>query len=378
MFRSLKGHINYIYINFRKIIKDSSFRNDLISKIKIKLKFFFYSLILHLIDLCVIAPTIFFINFIKLSRERKGTVLLGNRYGNLNKSVMSDDYKAIFRTLKSLNYDFDNYFFDLGSGYFSKFKIILKIILRYDLVILSSNNELDPRCLTNYQIKKIIKNFNIKLIYLLWDTTDKKFLKSKKNISLHNLNVVLDNPEFSNFHNYRINNLLFKFPILDYDYVTKKYNLNFEKRIDTCFIGQISSHRDYRKDLLNKLSNKMNIFISNKNRNEFLPDEEYYRTLSSSKITINFSQGIDSEQIKGRVFEAIFFECLVLDYQNSLITKFFEPNKELIMFKNEDDCLEKIQFYLKNEEIRKEICVNAKNKLLKNFSPKHFWKDIIY
>ena len=68
----------------------------------------------------------------------------------------------------------------------------------------------------------------------------------------------------------------------------------------------------------------------------------------------------------------------MLDHQNSLITKFFEPNKELIMFRNEDDCLEKIQFYLKNEKMRKEICINAKNKLLKNFSPKQFWKDIIY
>ena len=291
---------------------------------------------------------------------------------------MSDDYKAIFQSLKSLNYEFDNYFFDLSSSYFSKFKIILKIILRYDLVILSSNNELDPKCLTYYQIKKIIKNFNVKLIYLLWDTTEKNFLKSKRNISIHNLNVVLDNPEFSNFHTYKKNNLLFKFPILDYEYISKKYSLNFEKKIDTCFIGQISSHRDYRKNLLNKLSNKMNIFISNKNRNEFLPDEEYYKTLSSSKITINFPQGIDTEQIKGRVFEAIFFECLVLDHQNSLITKFFEPNKELIMFRNEDDCLEKIQFYLKNEKMRKEICINAKNKLLKNFSPKQFWKDIIY
>ena len=94
---------------------------------------------------------------------------------------------------------------------------------------MSSNNELDPKCLTYYQIKKIIKNFNVKLIYLLWDTTEKNFLKSKRNISIHNLNVVLDNPEFSNFHNYKLNNLLFKFPILDYEYISKKYSLNFEK-----------------------------------------------------------------------------------------------------------------------------------------------------
>ena len=40
MFRSIKGHLNYIYTNFERIIKDNSFRNSLISKIKIKLKFF--------------------------------------------------------------------------------------------------------------------------------------------------------------------------------------------------------------------------------------------------------------------------------------------------------------------------------------------------
>ena len=50
----------------------------------------------------------------------------------------------------------------------------------------------------------------------------------------------------------------------------------------------------------------MNIFISNKNRNEFLPDEEYYKTLSSSKITINFPQGIDTEQIKEEFLKLFF------------------------------------------------------------------------
>ena len=43
--------------------------------------------------------------------------------------------------------------------------------------------------------------------------------------------MVLDNPEFSNFHNYKLNNLLFKFPILDYEYISKKYSLNFEKKL---------------------------------------------------------------------------------------------------------------------------------------------------
>ena len=91
--------------------------------------------------------------------------------------------------------------------------------------------------------------------------TDKKFLKSKKNIYLHNLNVIIDNPGFANLHNYRQNNLVYKFPILDCEYIAKKYNLNLEKKIDTCFIGQVSAHRDYRNKLLDKLSNKTNIYI---------------------------------------------------------------------------------------------------------------------
>ena len=71
MFSSLKGYTKYIYNNFGKIIKNSSFRDTLISKLKIKLKNYFYNLILHLIDVCVISPTIFFISFIKLNREKK-------------------------------------------------------------------------------------------------------------------------------------------------------------------------------------------------------------------------------------------------------------------------------------------------------------------
>ena len=68
------------------------------------------------------------------------------------------------------------------------------------------------------------------MIYILWDTTDKKFLKSKKNIYLHNLNVIIDNPGFANLHNYRQNNLVYKFPILDCEYIAKKYNLKLEKK----------------------------------------------------------------------------------------------------------------------------------------------------
>ena len=36
----------------------------------------------------------------------------------------------------------------------------------------------------------------------------------------------------------------------------------------------------------------------------------------------------------------------VLEEKNDLITKFFEPDKEIIFFENEDDCIEKILFFI--------------------------------
>jgi spore maturation protein CgeB len=117
--------------------------------------------------------------------------------------------------------------------------------------------------------------------------------------------------------------------------------------------------------------------ISTNNRKEFLSDKEYYKILSESKISINFSYGINCHQTKGRVFDSIFYECLVIEEKNSQITNFFEPGKEIVFFENKEDLLNKILYYLENDFERKSICRNAKKKLLEKYNPKKFWENLL-
>ena len=44
--------------------------------------------------------------------------------------------------------------------------------------------------------------------------------------------------------------------------------------------------------------------------------------------------------------------------------------KHFVSFKNKEDLLEKINFYLKNKELREEIALNGRNILEKYYSPK--------
>ena len=378
MFRLIKGYILYIDTNYKEIIKNKEYRKKIFFKIKVELSDYFNNLILHLIDIFIIAPTLIVLSFFKRKTIKNKKIIFGHRFGNSTKTIMSDDYKGLIKTLEAIGQKFDIFYYDKHNSLFSKFKIILKIINEHDTILISSNNEKKPRYLTNFQLKKISKNFKKKIIYFLWDSTDKNLLKSKKNLKLNYLNVIIDNPQFKNFFNYDSENIITKFPVYDYEYLEKKFDLKYKKDIETCFIGQISSHRSNRKIFLKNISKKINIFISIKNRNSFIDDNAYYKILSRSKIMINFSKGIDSAQIKGRVFESVYNECMVLEEKNDLITNFFEPNKEIIFFENEDDCIEKILFFIKNEELRQQICIRAKNKLLKNFSSEPFWKDITF
>lgn len=109
-------------------------------------------------------------------------------------------------------------------------------------------------------------------------------------------------------------------------------------------------------------------------RNAGLPAQEYAKITRQTKIMLNFPGSPSGfEQVKGRVFESISCGCLLLERENPRTRDFFEPNKEYIEFKNESELLDKISYFLNNQDKRKEIATNGLSRFNENYTHNHFW-----
>jgi len=84
--------------------------------------------------------------------------------------------------------------------------------------------------------------------------------------------------------------------------------------------------------------------------------KDYYSVLSRSKMTFNCH--IDcSEQYAGniRLFEATGMgACLITDRKKN-ITDFFEPDVEILTYRGQEECVEKVKYYLVHDDEREQI-----------------------
>lgn len=96
---------------------------------------------------------------------------------------------------------------------------------------------------------------------------------------------------------------------------------------------------------------------------------EMYQVLADSKITLNFH--IDISGNKGgniRLFEATGAgTCLLTDWKENL-GEFFEPDKEVVVFRTMDECLEKINYLLSHEDERQAIALSGQKRTLTEYS----------
>ncbi len=99
-------------------------------------------------------------------------------------------------------------------------------------------------------------------------------------------------------------------------------------------------------------------------------EEELAKVYNSSKININVTeQGINN--INYRVFEVLASSgFLITDEMQDLYTN-FEVGKELEVYKNEDDLIDKVNFYLKNLNTAQAIARNGRKNVVNN----HSFKD---
>lgn len=95
----------------------------------------------------------------------------------------------------------------------------------------------------------------------------------------------------------------------------------------------------------------------------------------SSKIVLNIHHPQSIEGLNTRTFDVPACGAFeIVDYKKN-IERHFEIDKEIVTFSNTDELKSKIDFYLKNDDLRKDIIVRGKQRILNEHTWVHRMKD---
>ncbi|TAL68336.1 MAG: glycosyltransferase family 1 protein [Bacteroidetes bacterium] len=105
-----------------------------------------------------------------------------------------------------------------------------------------------------------------------------------------------------------------------------------------------------------------------------------YQILADSKITINSHIDFAGNKAANiRLFEATGVgACLLTDWKENL-SDFFEIDKEVVVYKSIDDCIDKVKFLLEHDSERNSIAKSGQERTLKDYNlEKRFGKFADY
>lgn len=166
--------------------------------------------------------------------------------------------------------------------------------------------------------------------------------------------------------------------------ISKYRVLDIEKSIDVSAVGRMD--KDNRKELLEYLSkNGISVELyGDGTERGFIGFDEMIRVFNCSKININ-TTGITTilltelepavhkiRQNKGRIGEIALTKSFCLSEYAPGIEKIFELGKEIEVFHDKEELLQKAKYYLAHEDEREEIAKKGYERALKEFD-----KDIV-
>jgi len=172
------------------------------------------------------------------------------------------------------------------------------------------------------------------------------------------------------------------------------YNKNRQFNWDITFVGNIGVKNNRKKYIDALLTNQLCIeTFGVLSKTGFIDENEMVNIFKQSKINLNFSgiqysknsllrQNISNrtKEIKGRPFEVASVGGFVLSEYFPGIEFFFEIGKEIDIFYDTDDLIEKVKFYLKNESIREQIAysgfLRVKSDYSSDIAAKRIWDEI--
>lgn len=129
-----------------------------------------------------------------------------------------------------------------------------------------------------------------------------------------------------------------------------------KEKYDISFVG---SRTPYREQNINELKNRnlpIHVFGRGWGGNRCVSFEEMVNIFNCSKINLNFSRAPGNKlQLKGRIFEVCLAGGFLLTEYVPEIEKYFDIGKEIVCFRNTEEMINKIIYYLVHNEERQAI-----------------------
>lgn len=158
-----------------------------------------------------------------------------------------------------------------------------------------------------------------------------------------------------------------------------------ELSCDASFIGNYSRHKEeHLSYLLNNFDGNLNIWggtwyqsrdrkLANAIKGVPVTGDLYAAAINSSRVNIALlsEQVIGAsrgDQITSRTFHIPGAGGFMLHQRTDEVTQYFREEIEMACFSSKDEMVEKVQYYLKNEEARKRIALNGYERAVKDHS----------
>lgn len=217
----------------------------------------------------------------------------------------------------------------------------------------------------------------LKLIALWWDTCSDGFAaRIESLVDLFDVHGIVENPTLQFGQSAAAECLKAKaIPLFTpYDRPVPGH----EKDLDVAFMGQISDYRSARRRYLGVLLDQgLRVYYSAVEQAHQPGYDKYFEVLARSKIGVNFSMSVDRHQLKARVFETMLSGALLLEERNDQTARYFEDGVDYVSFGSEQELVDKIRYYLKNDERRAAIAESGRRKLREKFSGRQFWSRVL-
>ena len=315
-------------------------------------------------------------NIISHENRPRCLILRYDKYGNdLDTSF---EYDQIDLPLKESGYETTTYAWD--GNLISRHKLLESVLeLNPDLIVLSSYVMIGGRIKNQPSIGffAALKSFvpNAKFVCLWWDTCSNRFWSKFPLERVFDLHVAMENPCGMSLDITR--HVRQKFLFLYSTHPRSTLIRPKEKDISVFFSGQIGDYRNNRKEYIDYLiKNGFGKHIYTNDRATQMPMREYFEKMGRARIVLNFSMSVDFHQLKGRIFEAMLTNCLLLESRNPQIECFFRDGEHYVAYDSKEDLLDKILYFEKNPAEGERLAQNARDLVLKEFTTENFWQSV--
>lgn len=219
-----------------------------------------------------------------------------------------------------------------------------------------------------------IKAMGVRLIFMWPDSNPGDLVIRERIGDLADKNIIWDNP-FSPLHN-----TLPRDERNVYLWVPQDgamfYSDTKNQIIPVSFVG--SPRYQDRMYYLNYLLTNSEVNIRGGQYEEGLNPEQYAELIRTSKININFAASPNNfYQCKGRVFEALACQTMLLESRNPSTASLFEPGEDYVEFSSPEDLVDKIHYYSYNDGEREAIALNGHRKYNQLYTSKLFWERVL-